>query len=302
MKTTLLATATLAFLMVSLSAQAAPFSSFLALQTKKGIVDGTQRSHLPEKKTHSMDNMAMLKVFPMDRSWNEASLPSDKAALAPPAILFDNASLPKSKANYPNTTPKQLFAHNRRIITPSLDDDLPMIIPFDKPLAKLKKQKNGMLPNARRVTLRRNALAPMAFVEFCSRNGAHCTVSGEKEVKLTSASLATLKRVNRETNRAIRPRHDRRDVWSVNVQSGDCEDYALTKRAKLIKKGFPASALRMAVAKTPYGEGHAVLVVSTNRGDFVLDNRNNAIRPFNRVDLRWVKIQGTQNPLLWHEI
>ena len=158
------------------------------------------------------------------------------------------------------------------------------------------------LPSGKRFTLRRSALAPMAYVEFCVKNRDLCVVSKEKEVKLTTVSLAILKRVNREVNQAILPLNDKGDVWQVNVRSGDCEDFALTKKARLLKLGFPANALRMAVAKTRRGEGHAVLIISTDRGDLVLDNRDNIILPYNDTDLRWVKVQGRNNPLLWHEV
>ena len=50
--------------------------------------------------------------------------------------------------------------------------------------------------------------------------------------------MDTLKSVNNRVNRAIAPRGDRRDEWAINVSSGDCEDYALTKRAALIR-GLP---------------------------------------------------------------
>ncbi|MNL69638.1 hypothetical protein D3C87_1945270 [compost metagenome] len=55
----------------------------------------------------------------------------------------------------------------------------------------------------------------------------------------------------------------------------------------------------MAVARTRSGEGHAVLVVKTSKGDLVLDNRSSAIKPWRSTDLRWVKIQSGDNPKRW---
>ncbi|MCV6547985.1 MAG: transglutaminase-like cysteine peptidase [Cohaesibacter sp.] len=294
MNTKLIATLSLAFAMVSPSAQAVPFSPLFGIPLERKVIfnkavqptlpgdlkggDFVLRRSLPplERENDTVvqeRKLAMLKVFPLDRSWQRAALPEPNTMIVPPSI--DKALAP---------------------IVPQQD----MII---LPRKKLKSRGyRGKLPTARRFNLRRNALAPMAYVEFCMRNKAQCATSRSKEVKLTVASLKTLKRVNFEINRAIRPRNEAGDTWKVNVHTGDCEDYALTKRSKLVKMGFPASALRMAVARTPYGEGHAVLVVSTNRGDFVLDNRNNEVRSFHRTDLTWEKIQGKRNPLLWHEI
>jgi predicted transglutaminase-like cysteine proteinase len=69
-----------------------------------------------------------------------------------------------------------------------------------------------------------------------------------------------------------------RDRWEADVAAGDCEDYALTKRRKLIALGWSARALRIAVARTASVEGHAVLVVATSQGDLVLDNCTMAVR------------------------
>ena len=93
---------------------------------------------------------------------------------------------------------------------------------------------------------------------------------------------------------------DAGDVWQVGVAAGDCEEFALTKRRNLIALGWPSRALRIAVARTGSGEGHAVLVVKSSRGDLVLDNRTDEIKPWTQTDLRWVKIQSGDNPRLWY--
>ena len=64
------------------------------------------------------------------------------------------------------------------------------------------------------------------------------------------------------------------DIWQDrDFTVGDCEDFALLKRRKLISAGWPPGALRIAIVlKRPDDDQlHAVLVASTNRGDFVLD-------------------------------
>jgi predicted transglutaminase-like cysteine proteinase len=98
----------------------------------------------------------------------------------------------------------------------------------------------------------------------------------------------------------MRPVYDKGDdTGSAGGGAGDCEDFALTKRRKLIQQGIPASALRIAVAMTPSGEGHAVLLVRTRAGDFVLDNRTNRMLKWNQTDLSWVKIASAENPMIW---
>lgn len=159
------------------------------------------------------------------------------------------------------------------------------------------------------ITERRTTLAPMGHVVFCMRHAEECRNDGPDSgpVDLTPERLAVLKRVNAEVNRTIRPRPDRTgagviDQWSLAPEAGDCEDYALTKRHRLQAEGWPASALRLATARTRDGSGHAVLVVRTAAGDLVLDNRTGAILPWTATDLSWIAIQSGTDPRLWHEI
>lgn len=148
-------------------------------------------------------------------------------------------------------------------------------------------------------------LAPFAFVRFCRDNSGSCDQgTGDEEVSLTRDMRAELLKINASVNRAITPQNDDAgtDVWAQDVTSGDCEDYVLTKRHHLIQAGWPSRSLRIAVAKTRAGEGHAVLVVRTTEGDLVLDNRTSAVRAWNQTDLKWIKIQSGDNPRVWFDI
>lgn len=148
-------------------------------------------------------------------------------------------------------------------------------------------------------------LAPFAHVKFCITHSDQCVASGgSSTVQLNREKLHQLVRVNAHVNRSILPKPDRssQDDWSVDVARGDCEDYVLTKRKQLMRLGWSSSALRVAVATTRAGEGHAVLVVKTSKGDVVLDNRFNDIKDWRETDLQWIKIQSGQNPKLWFEL
>jgi len=87
--------------------------------------------------------------------------------------------------------------------------------------------------------------------------------------------------------------------WEATETLGDCEDYALRKRKVLLDKGVPLSALRLATCWTETNEYHAVLIVVTPNGDYVLDNR--MTNPMIKQDLKykWDKIQiGSK----WHKL
>ncbi|WP_377298494.1 transglutaminase-like cysteine peptidase [Rhizobium sp. SGZ-381] len=148
-------------------------------------------------------------------------------------------------------------------------------------------------------------LAPYAFVAFCVAHGEECREEAEpRKLVLTPLLMRELFNVNLQVNREITPQSDApgQDEWTLNVSRGDCEDYVLTKRSRLAKLGWPVNKLRVAVAMTPNRVGHAVLVVSAESGDLVLDNRTNEIRNWRDTDLVWLKIQSDSNPLFWNDL
>jgi predicted transglutaminase-like cysteine proteinase len=154
------------------------------------------------------------------------------------------------------------------------------------------------------IAVQKATLAPLAYVKFCVSHKADCAkAEGETRIQLTPKMRRELRQVNFGINRTIQPVNDvpGKDSWDADVASGDCEDYVLTKRKRLIELGWSANALRIAVTYTPDNTGHAVLVVSTSQGDLVLDNRHNAVLDWRDTDLRWVKIQSPDNPLKWNE-
>lgn len=155
------------------------------------------------------------------------------------------------------------------------------------------------------IVSRDQMMPPAPFVKFCISNFGDCMAGASNfPIDLSKEQLRELRSVNLKVNRAIMPQNDPpgEDNWDADVTAGDCEDYVLTKRRKLMQMGWSPNALRIAVAYTPSNTGHAVLVVSTTKGDLVLDNRNNAVLNWRDTDLRWVMIQSSQNPLLWNRI
>ncbi len=80
---------------------------------------------------------------------------------------------------------------------------------------------------------------------------------------------------------------------------GDCEDFALEKRRLLIASGVPASALSIAIVRTPAGEIHAVLVLSARQGDYVLDNLHGEVRAWQLTGYSWISRQAPGDDLGW---
>jgi predicted transglutaminase-like cysteine proteinase len=151
-------------------------------------------------------------------------------------------------------------------------------------------------------------LAPFQHVRFCLRYPAECKPSSAAQrIELDVQTMQLLEQVNREVNLAITPKikaydADLADGWTIGPESGDCNDYAVTKRHDLVARGLPSAALRLSVIKTPSGIGHLVLVVATTNGDMVLDNLTSAIRPWQITEYQWLKIQSATDPRLWNEV
>jgi predicted transglutaminase-like cysteine proteinase len=147
-------------------------------------------------------------------------------------------------------------------------------------------------------------VAPFAHVEFCVRVPGDCRNAGQAQaVAMTSGRWDDLQALNSTVNSEITPRKDSGDdTWTLSPASGDCEDYAVTKRHMLIQRGWPSSALRLALGKTAAGEGHLVLVVRTTKGDVVLDNLSDDIPSWRETDLSWLSIQSSTDPRIWFRI
>jgi predicted transglutaminase-like cysteine proteinase len=149
--------------------------------------------------------------------------------------------------------------------------------------------------------------APAGFISFCIRFPDQCAAPADQPetVTLTKQVWTTLEDVNAQINRAVKFEDDkehygRAEFWTIPTDGyGDCEDYALAKRKALIDAGLPEKALRVAVVRTWKGEGHAVLTVSTDHGDYVLDNREWEILPWTRSKYIWLSRQDAENPMAW---
>jgi predicted transglutaminase-like cysteine proteinase len=152
-------------------------------------------------------------------------------------------------------------------------------------------------------------LAPFQHIRFCLQYPDDCrsNSAASERIDLTSQSLELLKRVNHRVNVSIVSKSKAygsslEDTWTIAPDRGDCNDYAVTKRHELLRRGFPSSALRLSVTKTAAGIGHLVLVVVTTKGDLVMDSLADAIQPWQTTDYQWLKIQSARDPHYWVEI
>lgn len=149
--------------------------------------------------------------------------------------------------------------------------------------------------------------APAGYEQFCRDTPSDCSYEAAepKDVVLSKTTWRDLQAVNDRINRAVEPVTDQEnygktEVWSYpRDKKGDCEDYVLLKRKLLIASGWPSSALLITVVRDKKGDGHAVLTVKTDRGEFILDNQESRVLPWQETGYRFVKRQSQTNPNVW---
>jgi predicted transglutaminase-like cysteine proteinase len=126
-------------------------------------------------------------------------------------------------------------------------------------------------------------------------------------IALTDGLWAELVEVNDAWNRDIVPVTDQdfyavSELWAYPEGYGDCEDYVLAKRRDLVARGWPSSALLIALVRQRSGDAHAVLVAVTDAGDLVLDNLVANIVDWDRTDYKFVKIQTPATLSQWVDV
>ncbi|MFG1363468.1 transglutaminase-like cysteine peptidase [Xanthobacter versatilis] len=149
--------------------------------------------------------------------------------------------------------------------------------------------------------------APTGYVRFCAEHAQDCEAagSGVTVMKLDTQRSAELERVNHTVNETVQPETDldhygETERWAYPDDGrGDCEDYVLEKRRRLINIGWPSSVLLITVVRDREGDGHAVLTVMTDKGDLILDNQETEIHAWKDTGYRYVKRQSQADPSTW---
>jgi predicted transglutaminase-like cysteine proteinase len=132
------------------------------------------------------------------------------------------------------------------------------------------------------------------------------------EAELSLAFWETLANTNRETNWLIRPSEDRAtygvdEYWAMPLTAtgdgsnarGDCEDYALEKRARLIAENVDPRILSLAVVYSEFSGLHTVLVVRTKQGDIILDNLHDELLPARKSPYKILTMQAGARLTSW---
>lgn len=150
------------------------------------------------------------------------------------------------------------------------------------------------------------SLPPIGFVKFCVANPGECKNVGRRVQRVEASPQVwnTLFKINARINLDVEPMSDDElygipEYWTYPVSAGDCEDYLLLKKRELEQLGFDSGALLITVVLDEKNEGHAVLTVATESGDYVLDNRRNDILLWKDTGYTFLKRQSQHDPKAW---
>lgn len=149
---------------------------------------------------------------------------------------------------------------------------------------------------------------PIGHYEFCKSYADRCGPNQDaRPIELTPPVQAKLEEVNDAVNIGILPKTDEEmygvpEKWAYPTTEGDCEDYALLKQYMLERAGYPRSSLLLTVLRQMNGAGHAVLTVTTDKGDIVLDNLEEEIRDWAETTYTFLKRQSAEDSSKWVSI
>ncbi len=166
----------------------------------------------------------------------------------------------------------------------------------------------------RTISLLQRTTIPIGYYEWCEMNAAECAADRQRRPRTLidmskPENRAALADVNNTVNGELTAMDDIDqygipELWTLpRSGKGDCEDYAMLKRKRLVARGMQDSSFSMLVlghSKTD-PQYHAVLAAWTTQGVIILDMH----RPpyaLNERERPIVKIQDPGLPYDWYTV
>ncbi|MDH0612841.1 MULTISPECIES: transglutaminase-like cysteine peptidase [unclassified Agrobacterium] len=150
---------------------------------------------------------------------------------------------------------------------------------------------------------------PIGHYEFCQKYTDECNIRSKMTPppRVTDYGWGVVREINTSVNATVVAMTDQEiygkdEVWEYPTTAGDCEDFVLLKRKKLIERGFSVADLLITVVRKPDGEGHAVLTLRTTDGDYILDNLTDDVKLWTDTNYTYLKRQASFNTGRWVSI
>jgi predicted transglutaminase-like cysteine proteinase len=181
------------------------------------------------------------------------------------------------------------------------------IISLPLAMAAAPASASEKIPDFISIPMNSKTFEPPGHMEFCKIHVDECNVRSSDTTPLhfTQKIWNDIVEVNASVNKSVKAISDmnlygRDENWTYPVGgSGDCEDYALQKRKELLQRGMPHSSLLLTVVKQADGNGHAVLTVRTDHGDYFLDNLVPDPYLVSKSNYKIVKVQNPAHSGEW---
>ena len=154
------------------------------------------------------------------------------------------------------------------------------------------------------LTSRMTVSAPAGASNLCGRYPWACQTSSGA-IRVSGGHLDIAIKLNRQINRQVRSISDqaqygRTEHWSLpTARGGDCEDFALIKKKRLIEAGLDPQMLLISTVLDRNRNAHAVLVMRTAQGDFILDNLRDEVLHWRQTGYTFLRMQDPASPSRW---
>jgi predicted transglutaminase-like cysteine proteinase len=176
-----------------------------------------------------------------------------------------------------------------------------MVIPLSAPTASAASGQGAF------ITPKSKTSTPPGAANMCSQYRWACSSKGVGRQD-SKAVLKLAKTVNNNVNRSTRQIDDiiqygKEDHWVLpSFRGGDCEDMVLLKKKKLIQKGVASESLLIATVLDLNRNSHAVLVLRTQKGDYVLDSLRSGVISWRSTGYTFLKMQNPKSMYNWNAI
>ena len=106
---------------------------------------------------------------------------------------------------------------------------------------------------------------PIGHYEFCQKYSDECNIRNKMTPppRVTEYGWGVIREINTSVNTTIVAMTDQEiygkdEVWEYPTTAGDCEDFVLLKRKKLIERGFSVADLLITVVRKPHRRREAL--------------------------------------------
>lgn len=146
---------------------------------------------------------------------------------------------------------------------------------------------------------------PAGAANLCAEYPWACDAAGSTSALQGAALFKLARSVNRDVNHRIKERGDRAqygvaEKWTLPVNAGDCEDFALLKMRLLIDKGVSPRDLRLAQVMKRNVPSHVVLLLRTGPSEeYVLDSLSSKVTRRSASNYVFLKQQNRADPAQW---